>query len=123
MIDKNKLKFEFYNLALVIGVIGILLVLFTPVPTWLLDFLLLTNFTVALIILLLALDTEKPLSFSTFPSLLLITTLFRLALNISSTRLILDHADAGKVIAAVGNYMVAGNLVVGFVVFFILIVV
>ncbi|MCG5266623.1 flagellar biosynthesis protein FlhA [Acinetobacter pittii] len=123
MIDKNKFKFEFYNLALVIGVIGILLVLFTPVPTWLLDFLLLTNFTVALIILLLALDTEKPLSFSTFPSLLLITTLFRLALNISSTRLILDHADAGKVIAAVGNYMVAGNLVVGFVVFFILIIV
>ncbi|MHA3061131.1 flagellar biosynthesis protein FlhA [Acinetobacter sp. ANC 4636] len=123
MIDKKKLKFEFYNLALVIGVIGILLVLFTPIPTWLLDFLLLTNFSVALLILLLALDTEKPLSFSTFPSLLLITTLFRLALNISSTRLILDHADAGKVIAAVGHYMVAGNLVVGFVIFFILIVV
>lgn len=123
MIDKKKLKFEFYNLALVLGVIGILLVLFTPIPTWLLDFLLLTNFAVALLILLLALDTEKPLSFSTFPSLLLITTLFRLALNISSTRLILDHADAGKVIAAVGNYMVAGNLVVGFVIFFILVVV
>ncbi|WP_264673815.1 MULTISPECIES: flagellar biosynthesis protein FlhA [Acinetobacter] len=123
MIDKKKLKFEFYNLALVIGVIGILLVLFTPIPTWLLDFLLLTNFAVALLILLLALDTEKPLSFSTFPSLLLITTLFRLALNISSTRLILDHADAGKVIAAVGHYMVAGNLVVGFVIFFILVVV
>lgn len=123
MIDKKKLKFEFYNLALVIGVIGILLVLFTPIPTWLLDFLLLTNFSVALLILLLALDTEKPLSFSTFPSLLLITTLFRLALNISSTRLILDHADAGKVIAAVGHYMVAGNLVVGFVIFFILVVV
>lgn len=123
MIDKKKLKFEFYNLALVIGVIGILLVLFMPIPTWLLDFLLLTNFAAALLILLLALDTEKPLSFSTFPSLLLITTLFRLALNISSTRLILDHADAGKVIAAVGHYMVAGNLVVGFVIFFILVVV
>ncbi|MDR7016411.1 flagellar biosynthesis protein FlhA [Acinetobacter sp. 3657] len=123
MIDKKKLKFEFYNLALVIGVISILLVLFTPIPTWLLDFLLLTNFAGALLILLLALDTEKPLSFSTFPSLLLITTLFRLALNISSTRLILDNADAGKVIDAVGHHMVAGNLVVGFVVFFILVVV
>lgn len=123
MIDKKNLKFDFYNLALVVGVVGILLVLFTPIPTWLLDFLLLTNFAVALLILLLALDTEKPLSFSTFPSLLLITTLFRLALNISSTRLILDHSDAGKVIAAVGNYMVAGNLVVGFVIFFILVVV
>lgn len=123
MIDKKNLKIDFYNLALVVGVIGILLVLFTPIPTWLLDFLLLTNFAAALLILLLALDTEKPLSFSTFPSLLLITTLFRLALNISSTRLILNHADAGKVIAAVGNYMVAGNLVVGFVVFFILVVV
>ena len=120
----NKIsKLELYNLALVFGVIGILLVLFTPIPMWLLDFLLLTNFTLALLILLLALDTDKPLSFSTFPSLLLITTLFRLALNISSTRLILDHGEAGKVIAAVGNYMVAGNYIVGFVVFLILIIV
>jgi flagellar biosynthesis protein FlhA len=123
LMSKKNLKSEFYNLALVFGVIGILLVLFIPIPTWLLDFLLLTNFAMALLILLLALDTDKPLSFSTFPSLLLITTLFRLALNISSTRLILADADAGKVIAAVGNYMVGGNYVVGFVVFLILVIV
>ncbi len=111
------------DLLLAVAVIGILLVLFTPIPTWLLDLLLLTNFAVALLVLLVTFDTDKPLSFSTFPSLLLMTTLFRLALNISATRLILADGDAGQVIAAVGTHVVGGNYVIGFVVFLILVVV
>ncbi|MCE0461004.1 flagellar biosynthesis protein FlhA [Pseudomonas uvaldensis] len=111
------------DLLLAVAVIGILLVLFTPIPTWLLDLLLLTNFAVALMVLLVTFDIDKPLSFSTFPSLLLMTTLFRLALNISATRLILTDGDAGLVIAAVGTHVVGGNYVIGFVVFLILVVV
>ncbi|HET7370620.1 MAG TPA: FHIPEP family type III secretion protein, partial [Gammaproteobacteria bacterium] len=111
------------DLALVCGMIGILVILFTPIPPTLLDFLLIANLTLALLILLLTFYTEKPLSFSTFPSLLLITTLFRLALNISATRLILKGADAGHVIAAIGSYVVADNYVIGLVVFLILVVV
>src|SRR5471032_1386344 len=88
---------ETSDLLLAVAVIGILLVLFTPIPTWLLDLLLLTNFAVALMILLVTFDIDKPLSFSTFPSLLLMTTLFRLALNISATRLILADGNAGQV--------------------------
>lgn len=111
------------ELGLVLGVIGILMLLFTPVPATVLDFLLLTNFSLGMVILLLTFYTDKPLSFSTFPSLLLIATLFRLGLNVSSTRLILNDADAGKVIEAVGSHVVGGNYVIGLVVFLILIVV
>lgn len=111
------------ELALVVGMIGILVVLFTPIPPALLDFLLLLNFAAALMILLVTFYTEKPLGFSTFPSLLLMTTLFRLSLNISATRLILSNAHAGKVIDSVGTYVVGGNYVIGLVVFLILIVV
>ncbi|MHA6194757.1 flagellar biosynthesis protein FlhA [Pseudomonas wadenswilerensis] len=111
------------DLLLAVAVIGILLVLFTPIPTGLLDLLLLTNFAVALLVLLVTFDTDKPLSFSTFPSLLLMTTLFRLSLNIAATRLILTDGDAGKVIGAIGSHVVGGNYVIGFVVFLILVVV
>lgn len=114
---------ESSDLLLAVAVIGILLVLFTPIPTGLLDLLLLTNFAVALLVLLVTFDTDKPLSFSTFPSLLLMTTLLRLALNIAATRLILTDGDAGKVISAVGTHVVSGNYVIGFVVFLILVVV
>lgn len=111
------------ELALVAGMVAILIVLFTPIPSWLLDFLLLLNLTFALTALLLTFYTDKPLAFSTFPSLLLIATLFRLSLNIAATRLILDQADAGRVIESIGAYVVGGNFVIGLVVFFILIVV
>ena len=103
--------------------IGILLVLFTPIPASLLDVLLIINFSWALMMLLLTFYIDKPLGFSTFPSLLLITTLFRLSLNISATRLILSDASAGKVISAMGNYVIQGNYVMGLVVFLILIIV
>ncbi|WP_434577347.1 FHIPEP family type III secretion protein [Pseudomonas sp. Z5-35] len=119
----SRMLSEGSDLLLAVAVIGILLVLFTPIPTWLLDLLLLTNFAVALLVLLVTFDIDKPLSFSTFPSLLLMTTLFRLALNISATRLILTDGDAGLVIAAVGTHVVGGNYVIGFVIFLILVVV
>ncbi|WP_298627881.1 flagellar biosynthesis protein FlhA [uncultured Legionella sp.] len=102
---------------------GILFILFIPIPAGLLDLLLIVNFSWALTILLLTFYTDKPLSFSTFPALLLISTLFRLALNISATRLILSDGDAGKVIQAMGQYVIQGNYVMGLVVFLILIIV
>ena len=113
-------KNDFFLVAIMVGV---LVVLFTPIPPAVLDVLLILNFSLALLFLLLTFYTDKPLSFSTFPSLLLIATLFRLALNISATRLILNDADAGNVIGAVGSYVVGGNYVVGMVVFLILVVV
>ncbi|HEY0502235.1 MAG TPA: flagellar biosynthesis protein FlhA [Lysobacter sp.] len=111
------------ELALVGMLAGILLVLFTPIPSELLDFLLLTNFSLGLLILLLTFFMARPLEFSTFPSLLLVATLFRLSLNVAATRLILSEADAGKVIGAVGSYVVGGNYVIGLIVFLVLIIV
>jgi flagellar biosynthesis protein FlhA len=111
------------DLALVFLTIGVLVILFTPVPPKLLDFLLLLNLSCALLVLLLTFYMEKPVQFSTFPALLLITTLFRLSLNIAATRLILSDADAGRVIGAIGSYVVGGNYVIGLIVFMILVVV
>ena len=104
-------------------VVAILMILFFPIPAPLLDLLLIANISFALMILLLTFYAEKPLSFSTFPSVLLIATLFRLSLNVASTRLILTDGYAGKVIGAIGDFVVAGNYVIGLVVFFILVVV
>jgi flagellar biosynthesis protein FlhA len=109
--------------AMVLAVLGILMVLFVPVARPLLDFLILANFAFAFLILLLTFFVARPVDFSTFPSLLLVATLFRLSLNVAATRLILADADAGKVIAAIGSYVVAGNYVVGLIVFLILIIV
>jgi flagellar biosynthesis protein FlhA len=111
------------DVAIVLAVMGILLVLFVPIPRGLLDFLVLTNFSFALLVLLLTFVTKRPVEFSTFPSLLLLATLFRLSLNIAATRLILADGDAGRVIAAVGSFVVGGQVVVGLVVFAILVVV
>lgn len=119
----NKFFSGAHDLILVIGMIGVLLILFVPISPGVLDFLLLTNFSFALLILLITFYIEKPLEFSTFPSLLLMTTLLRLSLNVSTTRLILQQGDAGRVIDAIGSHVVAGNYVIGLVIFFILIVV
>jgi len=112
----------------VVGVILILLIMIIPLPAIILDFLLALNITLAVTILLIAMYTLKPLDFSIFPSLLLITTLFRLSLNVASTRLILLHGNegsqaAGKVILSFGNFVVGGNYVVGMIVFIILVIV
>lgn len=111
------------DLALVFAVLGILLILFTRIPSVMLDLLIIVNFAFALTILLLTFYVERPVDFSTFPSLLLIATLFRLSLNIAATRLIMSGADAGQVIGAIGEFTVRGNFVIGLIVFFILVVV
>ena len=111
------------DILLALLVMGILTVLFAPVPSWLLDVLILMNVSFALMLLLLTFYMHRPVEFSTFPSLLLIATLFRLALNVAATRLILTDADAGHVIQAVGAYVVGGNYVIGLIVFLILVVV
>ncbi|WP_459841638.1 flagellar biosynthesis protein FlhA [Halanaerocella petrolearia] len=92
-----------------------------PLPTILLDILLTLNISLGLTILLVAMYLSDPLELSVFPSLLLIATLFRLGLNVSTTRLILGQADAGAVISAFGNFVVGGNYIVGFVIFVILV--
>ena len=112
----------------VIGVVTILVVMIIPLPSILLDFLLALNITVAITILLIALYTLKPLDFFIFPPLLLVTTLFRLSLNVASTRLILLHGNegalaAGRVIKSFGSFVVGGNYVVGVIVFIILVIV
>lgn len=111
------------DLVLVIGVLAILLILFAPIPPVLIDLLIVLNFAFALTILLLTFYVGRPVEFSTFPSLLLVATLFRLALNVAATRLILTTANAGEVIGSIGTFAVQGNFVVGLVVFFILVVV
>ena len=109
--------------AVPIGVIGIIVMMVVPLPTFLLDLLIAFNITGALLILLVSMFVQKPLEFSVFPALLLVATLFRLALNISATRLVLRDGDAGKVIHAFGSFVVGGNLVIGLVIFLILIIV
>ncbi|KUR69908.1 flagellar biosynthesis protein FlhA [Novosphingobium fuchskuhlense] len=111
------------DLALVGAVFGILIILFAPVPAAILDISIIANFGLALTILLLTFYVSKPVEFSTFPSLLLVATLFRLALNVAATRLILTGANAGQVIGSIGTFAVQGNFVVGLVVFSILVVV
>lgn len=116
------------DLFIGIGVVGILVVMIIPLPPFLLDLLLSFNITFSLIILLVGMYTLQPLEFSVFPSLLLIVTLFRLSLNVASTRLILLHgnegvAAAGQVINAFGNFVIGGNYLVGLIVFIILVVI
>jgi type III secretion protein V len=106
--------------ALVVAIVGMMIV---PLPTPVLDLLVSLNIAGAVVLLLVSLYVSDALRIATFPTLLLLTTLFRLALEVSATRLVLLHADAGQVIRAFGSFVVAGNLVVGAVVFFILTVV
>jgi type III secretion protein V len=103
--------------GLVVSIVGMMIV---PLPTLLLDLLISVNIAAAVTLLLVAIYVSDALKIATFPTLLLLTTLFRLALEVSATRLILLRADAGEVIQAFGNFVVAGNLVVGVVIFLIL---
>lgn len=111
------------DLLLVGGLLAILLILFAPIPPALVDLAITANFGFALTILLMTFYVRRPVDFSTFPSLLLVVTLLRLAINVAATRLILTTADAGDVIRAVGAFAVGGNFIVGIVVFAILVVV
>ena len=105
------------------GVVAIVVMLVIPMPSFLLDLLISVNMGVAVMVLLMSMRVRDPLEFSVFPSLLLVATLFRLALNVSATRLVLLHAFAGNVIQSFGHFVVGGSLVVGLVVFLILIVI
>ena len=111
------------DLVFAVAMIGILGILVLPLPASLLSMFLALNLTLAAMVLLVSLYTKEPLDFSTFPSLLLVTTLFRLGLNVASTRLILLEGQGGSVIEAFGNFVVGGNLVVGMVIFIILLVI
>ncbi|AWB90374.1 flagellar biosynthesis protein FlhA [Salinibacterium hongtaonis] len=109
--------------AIPVGVVGIILLLVVPVPAALLDVLLIVSILFALVILLTSMFVKKPLDFSVFPSLLLVATLFRLGLNVASTRLVLGEGYAGQVIEAFGHVAVGGSLIIGAVIFLILVVI
>ncbi|GAB4364616.1 MAG: flagellar biosynthesis protein FlhA [Calditrichia bacterium] len=111
------------DLVLAFGVIAILVLMIIPLPSALLDVLLALNISAALVLLMVSLYLVNPLELSVFPSMLLIMTLFRLSLNIASTRLILGEAYAGEIIRSFGSFVVKGNYVVGFIVFLILVVI
>jgi flagellar biosynthesis protein FlhA len=106
--------------AVPVGVVSIVLMLVVPLPAAVLDLLLGFNITASLLILLVSMNIKRPLDFSIFPSLVLIATLMRLALNVSSTRLVLSDGYAGKVIASFGHFVIGGSLIVGLVIFVIL---
>ena len=111
------------DIAVAIGVVMVVVMMVLPLPPVLLDVLITINLAVALTVMLLSLYTQDALDLSVFPSLLLFTTLYRLAINISVTRLILLHGDGGSVIHAFGSFVVGGNVVVGLVVFLIIVVI
>lgn len=119
---------EFISLLVAMGVVSILMVMIIPLPTIVLDLLFSFNITIGLVILLMSMYNTNPLDFSSFPSVLLITTFFRLSLNIASTRLILLHGHegegaVGQVIQSFGNFVVGGNYAVGLVVFLIMVLI
>lgn len=127
LLKKNSLMANM-DIGIAIGIIGILMVMILPMPTQVLDLLLAMNISLSVMIILVTIYVVKPLDFSVFPSLLLLATLFRLALNIASTRLILLNGHtgllaAGKVIRGFGSFVVGGNWTVGLIVFVILVII
>ena len=114
---------RYSDVLIAVAIVTIVIMMIIPLPTIILDVLICLNITIALLVVMSAIYNVEALDLSVFPSLLLITTLFRLALNISSTRLILLNGYAGEVITAFGNFVVGGNAVVGFIVFVILVIV
>ncbi len=135
MSDHPLLKIlKFSDVATAIGIIGVVFMLIVPLPSWLLDTLLALNFAMAIVIILISIYIQEPLQFSVFPTLLLCFTLFKLALDVSATRMVLlygwmkdpvtgDPIGAGTIIPAFGKVVVGGNIVVGFVMFIILVVI
>jgi flagellar biosynthesis protein FlhA len=111
------------KLGVPLGVVGIVLLLVVPLPAALLDILIVLNISIALVVLLTSMYVKRPLDFSVFPSMLLILTLFRLGLNVASTRLVLRDGYAGQVIGAFGHIVVGDSLVIGLVIFLILVII
>ncbi len=111
------------DIVLAVMIVAIIFMMILPLPTWLVDVLIGLNMTVSAMLLMVAMYLPSPLAFSSFPSVLLVTTLFRLGISIATTRLILLQADAGHIVETFGNFVVGGNLIVGLVVFLILTIV
>jgi len=120
---RSSIASRFADVILVAGVVSIIALMILPLPYWLIDTLVAFNITFGVLLLLTTLYVRTPLDFSAFPSILLVTTLFRLALSVSTTRMILLNAHAGKIITAFGTMVAGGNLVVGIVVYIIIVVV
>src|SRR6056297_4164195 len=123
--NSSTLNKIFYNIDVLFAfaVVGIVIMFIIPMPTLIMDLLLTANITFSLLIILVSIYINEPLEVSVFPSLLLFATLFRLGLNVSTTRLILGQGYAGEVISSFGNFVVGGNYVVGFIIFLILVVI
>ena len=111
------------QLAVPVGIVFIVVMLVVPLPAMVLDLLIALNITAALLILLTAMFVKRPLDFASFPAVILVLTLFRLALNVSATRLVLLDGFAGKVIDTFGHFVVGGSLIVGLIVFTILLII
>ncbi|MEY3513087.1 MAG: Flagellar biosynthesis protein FlhA [Pseudomonadota bacterium] len=127
-IRQNLSKFDLAGLSIPVVVLVIMAMLVLPLPPLLLDFLFTFNIMCSLVVIMIAISTRKPLEFSSFPTVLLFATMLRLALNVASTRVILVHGHegahaAGKVVAAFGEFVIAGNYVVGFIIFAILMII
>jgi flagellar biosynthesis protein FlhA len=127
-IRQNLSKFDLSGLSIPVVVLVIMAMLVLPLPPLLLDFLFTFNIMCSLVVIMIAISTRKPLEFSSFPTVLLFATMLRLALNVASTRVILVHGHegahaAGKVVAAFGEFVIAGNYVVGFIIFAILMII
>lgn len=121
-----RLKFDIKkntDVLVAFGVLGIVLMIIIPLPTFILDLLLAFNILISAGILVMTMFTTHVLQFSIFPTLLLITTLLRLGLNISSTRLILSQGNAGEIIAAFGDFVIGGNYIVGIIIFIIIVII
>jgi type III secretion protein V len=111
------------DIVLAVFVVSVIFMMIVPLPTWLVDTLIALNMSISVVLLMVAVYLKSPLDFAAFPAVLLITTLFRLSISISTTRLILLEGDAGHIVEAFGNFVVGGNLVVGVVIFLILTIV
>ena len=111
------------EMAIAIGALGVFTVLLIPLPTFILDMFLAVNLALSVILLLVTLNAKEPLEVSVFPSLLLLLTLYRLALNVATTRLILSDGGAGKIVDTFGGLVVGDSLVVGIVIFLILVII
>ena len=121
-----KIVSHFSDLGVPIAVLAIVVALITPIPAFLMDYLIVTDIMLSVIVLMVAMYILKPVDFGVFPTTLLLLTLFRLALNVSSSRLILLNGNsgtsaAGQVIESFGNFVVGGNYIIGAVIFLVLI--
>ena len=114
---------KYVDILIAFGILGIITLIILPVPTGALDLLLTLNITLSIIVLLISMFTTEVLDFSVFPSLLLVTTLFRLGLNISATRLILSEGYAGKVIESFGVFVTGENYIVGAIIYIIIVII